>query len=59
MVQSVSSAVDPMAGCEDIKVAMAVKCFKVAQDAQQIAGSIIQDVAEISQEAMQAYKAEI
>lgn len=59
MVQSVSNAgVNPMAGCEDVKTAIAVKMFKEVQESQQIAGSIIQDTAEISQEAMQACKAE-
>lgn len=58
MVQSVSSGVNPAAGCEDIKSAIAVKMFKEVQESQQIAGSIIQDTAEISQAAMQKCCAE-
>ncbi|MGN1152711.1 MAG: hypothetical protein ACI4S3_01665 [Candidatus Gastranaerophilaceae bacterium] len=59
MVQSVSSAnINPTAGCEDVKSAIAVKMFKEVQESQKIAGSIIQDTAEISQEAMQKCQAE-
>ena len=59
MVQSVSNAgIDAMNACNDVKMAVAVRCFQEVQENQQILGSIIQDTAEISQAAMQAYKAE-
>lgn len=60
MVQSLSSTsnINPAAGCEDVKSAIAVKMFKEVQESQQIVGDIIQDTAEISQAAMQACKAE-
>ena len=60
MVQSVSSYsnIDPTAGTGDVKADIAVKLFKEAQESQQLVGSIIEDTAEISQEAMQKYQAE-
>ena len=59
MVQSVSNAgIDAMFACNDVKIAAAVKCFKEVQESQQILGSIIQDTAEISQAALEAYQAE-
>lgn len=59
MVQSISSSnIDPTAGTSDVKSAIAVKMFQEVQKSQEIAGSIIQDTAEISQAAMDACKAE-
>ena len=60
MVQSVSSYsnVNPTSGTGDVKADIAVKLFKEAQESQQLVGSIIEDTAEISQEAMQKYQAE-
>lgn len=53
MVQSVSSSnIDATAGTADVKTAIAVKMFKEMQESQQLAGSIIQDTVEISQEAI-------
>ena len=61
MVQSVSSSSTAMNVYEvtgDVKTAMTVQMMQEMQQSQQIAGSIIQDTAEISQEAMAAYQAE-
>ncbi len=59
MVQPISSSnIDPTSGTGDVKTAIAVKMFQEMQKSQEIAGSIIQDTAEISQEAMDACKAE-
>lgn len=59
MVQLVSTAsIDATAGTSDVKTAIAVKMFKEMQESQQIAGSIIQDTAEISAEAMAKCQAE-
>lgn len=61
MVQSVSSSSTAMSVYEatgDVKTAMTVQMMQEMQQSQQIAGSIIQDTAEISQEAMAAYQAE-
>ncbi len=59
MVQSISSSgIDPTAGTSDIKTAIAVKMMKEMQESQQIAGSIIQDTVEVSQEAIAKCQAE-
>lgn len=43
----------------EVQAQYAVKCIKMAQESQAVAGSIIQDVAEISQEALDKCKAEM
>lgn len=43
----------------EVKAQYAVKCMKMAQDTMAVAGGIIQDVAEISQEAMEKCIAEL
>lgn len=59
MVQSISSSnIDPTAGTSDVKTAIAVKMMKEMQESQQIAGSIIQDTVEVSQEAIAKCQAE-
>lgn len=61
MVQSVSSASTAASVYEatgDVKTAITVQMMQEMQKSQEIAGSIIQDAAQISQEAMAAYQAE-
>ncbi len=60
MVESVSSssAMSVYEATGDVKTAVAVKMMQEMQKSQEIAGSIIQDAAQISQEAMSAYQAE-
>lgn len=43
----------------EVQAQYAVKCIKMAQESTVIAGSIIQDTAEISQEALQRCAAEM
>lgn len=43
----------------EIQAQYAVKCMKIAQESTAVAGSIIQDTAEISQEALQKCVAEM
>ena len=42
----------------EVKGQYAVKCIKMAQESQAVAGSIIQDSVEISKEAMDKFQAE-
>ena len=60
MVQSIntSSQVNAYEATNDVKTAIAVKMFAENAKTQQIAGSIIQDTAEISEQAMALCKAE-
>ncbi len=43
----------------EVQAQYAVKCIKMAQESTLIAGSIIQDTAEISEEAMKKYATEM
>ena len=43
----------------EVQAQYAVKCIKMAHESTLIAGSIIQDTAEISEEAMKKYAAEM
>lgn len=43
---------------ELMEIAYAVKCVKASQESAQLIGSIIQDTAEVSKEALELYRAE-
>lgn len=45
-------------GTGDVKAAISVKMMQASQAQQQVLGSIIEDTASVSKEAMAAYKAE-
>ena len=53
-ISSISNAVNT----EAVQLMAAVKCIKSTQASMEMAGSIIQDTAEFSQEALARYRAE-
>lgn len=53
------SSVGGSALTPDVQAQYAVKCIKMAQESMLVTGSIIQDTAEISQEALEKYAAEM
>lgn len=53
------SAIGGSALTEDVQAQYAVKLIKMAQQSDAIVGSLIEDTAEISQEALEKCKAEL